>query len=183
MWEQEPGQGWVGRWQVSRQRHGKRNQENRTDSRPRSRQAGPTQVCHLTPLPRTATLPSQAPQRSLPGPGVPAPGGALGHRGRLRARRALTRTSPPFLSGRLVENCQHHSRSLHASSSPAQAPPPPEAPLVSRLTPTPSLPHDRRCSPRPMTASARLHSPASPAPAPPSRHWRPRHSKVAAATR
>lgn len=126
----------------------------------------------------------------FPGPSaVPAgsrgtgPRGRRGHRGRLRARRALTRTSPPFLSGRLVENCQHHSRSLHASSSPAQAPPPPEAPLVSRLTPTPSLPHDRRCSPRPMTASARLHSPASPAPAPPSRHWRPRHSKVAAATR
>lgn len=42
MWEQEPEQGWVGRRQVSRQLHRKRNQENRTDSRPRSRQAGPT---------------------------------------------------------------------------------------------------------------------------------------------
>lgn len=113
-------------------------------------------MCHLTPLPGTATLPSQAPQRSPPGTGVPAPGGALGHRGGWRARRVPTRTSSPFLSGRLGENSQHHSRCLHASSSPTQAP---------RLPGGPSWEPPRTYAlPLPTAAAAALPAPRLPAP-------------------
>lgn len=142
----------------------KRDQENRTDSRPRSRRAGPTQVCHLTPLPGTATLPSQSPEVAA-GQGGTGPGGApWPHRIGWRTGTALAHLSSPFLSGRFGENSQHHSRRLHASSSPAQAPPPPEPPLRSRLTPTPfPLPKAAAVLPAPRTpASGRTHLRARP---------------------
>ena len=60
-------QGWVGRRQVPRRLGRKRNESNLPDFRPRSRRAGPTQVCHLTPLPGTASLPPlSGPQRCRP---------------------------------------------------------------------------------------------------------------------
>lgn len=77
MWEQELQQGWVVRRRVARRLSQEGNARNRTDSGPRSRPAGPTQVCHLTPLPGTAALRSQAPQRSRPAPGEYRPPGVL----------------------------------------------------------------------------------------------------------
>lgn len=133
----------MGRREMSRQLHRKKKSRELHGFQAKVKTGWSNSGVSPDTSPRSGHTPFPGPQPSLLGTEVPAPGGALGHRGGWRARKALTRTSSPFLSGRLGENSQHHSRSLHASSSPAQAPPPPEAPLGSRLTPTPSS------SPRP----------------------------------
>lgn len=115
MWEPELQQGWVVRRRVPRRLSQKGNQQNRTDSGPRSRPTGPTQVCHLTPLPGTVTFPSQAPQRPRPGTGgVPVPGGAVARARRLEAWRRHSILCPGLLLPVSSEKRQHRSRGFQA---------------------------------------------------------------------
>lgn len=109
----------------------KGNQQNRTDSSPRSRPTGPTQVCHLTPLPGAATLPAQAPQRSLPGAGgCRSPGVRRPSKDWAKAFSPRPRPPPPGLLG----------------ETPASLPALP-GPSGSSLNPRPRLP--AAAAPRP----------------------------------
>ena len=140
-----------------------------------SKRAGPTQVCHLTPLPGTPPSPPRA--RSGP----------------CRARGAPDRRW--MLEGRYgTHPCPRLFFPVASERIPciilgvSRLPPPrirtlcPRRPLWklpnTHVLPLPTAAAALRA---PGTASAQPHSPASPVPAPPSLQWRRRLGKVAAA--